>query len=56
MHDIVIGLFVNRYALGRAMYKMAISICRTLPDVELDVIGKLYVEQLRNKASEHEKS
>src|SRR5215470_13140162 len=31
MHDIVIGLFVNRYAFERAVYNMAISTFETLP-------------------------
>jgi hypothetical protein len=31
MHDIVIGVLVNRYACGRALQKMAISTFETLP-------------------------
>jgi len=34
MHDIVIGLFVNRYAFGRAVSMWAISTFETLPPLE----------------------
>ena len=47
MHDIVIGLFVNRYAFGLLVCNRKVHICNTIKPINLGVLAGLLVMVMR---------